>query len=460
MNQDNAQSWRSEIRSIGKYYFEVQDMIRLGFLKIEPAQLEVLKNSYKELGEINAKLRELKKELEGIEDITPIIKEIRKNRIERVRAERAIKKVEKAKAEEERQAILTERKKTKPYFLGEGVSKGLKFEGENIEKLEDNNLPVVKDLAALSEAIKLSREELLWLCYHRKTASINHYTRFKIPKKKGGFRVVSSPKSKLRIAQSWILDNILSNIETHPQATAFRPDTSIVENAQQHQEGKLIIRIDLKDFFPSIKFNRVKGLFQSFGYSEGMASILALISTDSMRLGATLAGKKYFVALTERYLPQGACTSPAISNLICRKLDNRLHKLAISKDWTYTRYADDLVFSHKEESTEIKGLLKLIEKIIEEESFIVNPEKTNVMRPHQRQSVTGIVVNNDETRISRRDIRNFRAFLHQYEQVGPDKMSEKIGKDATQYAKGYLAFIKMVNQTQAEKFTEKYKWLV
>jgi retron-type reverse transcriptase len=181
--------------------------------------------------------------------------------------------------------------------------------------------------------------------------------------------------------------------------------------------------------------------------------------TDALRFSAKLEGKQYFVALGERYLPQGACTSPAITNLICRKLDNRLSKLSNKLEWKYTRYADDMVFSSSNKDADLKHILGLSKKIIGEENFIIHPDKTMVMRGHQRQTVTGVVVNNDEIRISRRDMRNFRAFLHQYEQKGAAEMTKQLGKDATAYGKGYLAFVQMINPAQAEKFKAKYAWL-
>ncbi|MDX2306542.1 MAG: retron St85 family RNA-directed DNA polymerase [Microscillaceae bacterium] len=458
-SEQNASNWREEIQILGKSYFEIQDMIRLGFLKINTGDLEQLKKQLVELNQISTELYRLKKELDGVEDITPIIKEIRKNRIERVRAKRAIRKVEREKEEEKRKAEISEKRKTTPSYLGEKIAEGLIFQGQDEELLQSLSLPHVKDLLELSQLIQLSREELLWLCYHRQSARIDHYTRFQIPKRKGGFRTISAPKSKMRIAQKWVLENILSKVPVHESAMAFLEGKSIVDNAERHLHKNLLIRLDLKDFFPSIKFPRVKGLFKSFGYSPGMATIFALLCTDAMRLGASLGDKKYYVALGDRYLPQGSCTSPAISNIICRKLDNRLSKLAQSMGWTYSRYADDLVFSHEDKDAELKNILGLTKKIIADENFILNEEKTLVMRPHQRQTVTGIVVNHDELRISRRDLRRFRAFLHQYEQVGQQAMSEKLGKNAIQYGRGYLAFIQMVNPQQAEKIIKKHAWL-
>ncbi|MCU0445944.1 MAG: retron St85 family RNA-directed DNA polymerase [Microscillaceae bacterium] len=454
----NIDTLRAEVAAIGKEYYVMQEMLRTGFLKMPQADLDRMKIKLTELGKVNQELNKISKELKDIPDITPIIKEIRKNRIERVKAQRAINKAEKAQKTIERKAEIVEKRKSKPTYLG-SIAKGLKFDNSDVEKLKSNNLLIINDLKDLSEQSGFSREELLWLSYHRQTATLDHYTRFQIPKRKGGMRAIASPKGKMRQAQSWVLENILNKIPIHAAAVAFQSGKSIVDNAQAHLQKNVLIRIDLKDFFPSIKFLRVKGLFQSFGYNSGIATVFALICTDAARIGAKLGDQQYFVALSERYLPQGACTSPAITNIICRKLDNRLSKLAEKMGFTYTRYADDMTFSHPDKTVDIKPLLGLVKKIIAEENFEINEEKTLIMRPHTRQTVTGIVVNNDKMRISRRDIRRFRAFLHQYSLKGAEAMTQQLGKDATQYAKGYLAFVSMVNPTQAEKFKKEYAWL-
>lgn len=177
----------------------------------------------------------------------------------------------------------------------------------------------------------------------------------------------------------------------------------------------------------------MKGLFQHLGYNEGVASILALLCTEAPRVAATLDGKTLHVALGDRQLPQGACTSPAITNLLCRRLDARLTGLAKAAGATYTRYADDLVFSHPDSAHWTGHLMTTVENILKEEGYVLNEEKTRVMRPQHRQVVTGVVVN-EEPHISRKDLRNFRAFLHHCETDGVLAMSQKIGKDALQYA--------------------------
>ncbi|QHT69447.1 RNA-directed DNA polymerase [Rhodocytophaga rosea] len=462
LTPSTTENWRARLQRLGRDYFVIEEMIRLGFLDLSQQQYKTLQDSYTRLNEINGELQKLNIELKGTEDITPLLKEIRKNRIERVRAKRAIRKVEKARVSQAKKAEIALQKQKTPYHLGEGVSKGLRFDETDTEKLSQAGLPVLHTLEDLAQFSKLEMKQWVWLSYHRRVAGIDHYTRFQIPKKKGGLRNIASPKKTLRIAQQWILENILNKRPIHPNAMAFLPGKNIRHNAEKHTGKHTVVRVDLKDFFPSVKFPRVKGLFKSWGYSEGIATVLALVCTDATRIGASLDGKAYFVALGERFLPQGACTSPAITNILCGDtgyLDHRLTRLGEKLDWTYTRYADDLVFSTNITEDNLKSLLGLMNKIIKDEGFEINQEKTSVMRQHQRQTVTGAVVNGTEPRVSREDIRRFRAFLHQMEKNGSAAMSQKLGKDAERYAQGYWAFIHMVQPTQAEKFLNQYSWL-
>src|SRR5207244_7518772 len=135
---------------------------------------------------------------------------------------------------------------------------------------------------------------------------------------------------------------------------------------------------------PSITFRRVKGLFGSFGYSEHVATLLALLCTEPPRVPAELDGKVYHVALGDWVLPQGACTSPAITNALCWRLDRRLTALAKRHGFTYTRYADDLTFSGDRPAA-VGRLLRSVRSIIETEGYSEHPRKTRVMRRSRRQ---------------------------------------------------------------------------
>lgn len=455
---NSIETYRAQIQEFGKEYFIMEDMMRTGFLDLTPEQLERLKKGMKEVTRLRRKIGKVNSQLSGLDDVETVLKKIRTLRIERVKKERAEKRMAKAAALKEKRANERQRRQKTPPYLGKGVSHWLKFEGGDAEKLRALRLPVIQNAEELALAMDLTMSQVSWLSYHRKTASIDHYNRFQIPKRKGGFRTIASPKPMLRKAQSWILSHILNKIPLHESAMAFRPNRSIVDNAAVHQGQGVVIRMDLKDFFPSIQFYRVRGLFVSFGYNKGVSTIFALICTDAARVNVGLDGKQYFVALGERYLPQGACTSPALTNIICRKMDKRMTGLCRSLGYKYSRYADDMIFSHADAQHDVKSLITLTKRIIKDENFVLHPDKLAVLRPHQRQAITGIVVN-ETMNVSRRDLRRFRAFLHQYEQHGAAAMTEKMGKDATAYGKGYLAFINMVNPETAEKLGRKHTWL-
>jgi RNA-directed DNA polymerase len=467
-------NWREQLRLLGKDAFVRQEMTRLGFwppssdVAREAEEAEAhLRVIYDELKGLRQRLGDLEAQIRDAEDVPKLLAEIRRKRIERVRAKRAQQKAERAQeraAARERDRAW--RQSTLP-FLGRGVSAGLNYETKAEITLEPElqraveavvELPKLQSAADVAQAIGISTSELAFLTYHRGAATIDHYHRFSIPKKRGGTRVISSPKKRLRVAQSWLQQEVLCRVPVHEAATAFRAGTSIVDNAQRHIGQAIVVRVDLKDFFPSITFRRVKRLFQQLGYNEGVASIFALLTTEAPRVTTTLDGQKRFVAVGERCLPQGACTSPAITNILCRRLDARLSGLTQKMGWNYSRYADDLVFSSHNRDANIGALLHWLRRILREEGLQVNEEKTRVMRPQHRQAVTGLVVN-QRPHISRDDRKRFRAFLHQYEKLGREAMTEKLGQDAQAYAAGYLSFMHMVDADEAAKLQSTHPWL-
>src|SRR6185503_11868182 len=164
-------------------------------------------------------------------------------------------------------------------------------------------------------------------------------------------------------------------------------------------------KLDLRDFFPTVHFRRVAGVFRSLGYGAEVASTLAALTTYRPRLPG---GKVVWPGM----LPQGAPTSPALANLACRRLDRRLAQLAAKVGAAYTRYADDLTFSFaRAPEPRIGRLLWWIEAICEQEGFLERPDKRRVLRANHQQRVTGIVVN-DGIHVPRADRKRFRAILH------------------------------------------------
>ena len=465
---------KKRFREVGKDAFIREEMTRLGFwppspkVAMEMAETESrLGPLYEEMAVVRTELDALEKEIAATGNIPKLLEEVRRKRIERVRAERARKKEEKAKtAAAKQEADRDWRRKTLP-FLGRGVSAGLIYEGGEPEKVASLGLPALAAASDVAKAIGTDEKELAWLTYERIAANQDHYSRFAIPKKKGGVRVISSPKPRLRVAQTWLLKSVLEPLPVHDAAMAFRPGLSVKDNAERHAGRSVLVKVDLKDFFPSVGVARVKRLFQSFGYNEGVATILALIATESPRVPVTLdGGARKWVAVGGRCLPQGACTSPAITNLLCRRLDGRLAGAAESMGFNYTRYADDLIFSHEKADAPVGMLLSLVRDIIGHERFVVNDEKTSVLRPQHRQNVTGVVVNARDgeaaaalPRVSRDDLRRFRAILHQCDRDGFEKVTANLGRDAQSYARGYYSFVRMVSAEQAEKIAARHPWL-
>jgi RNA-directed DNA polymerase len=464
-NGGEPPDWRERMRRIGKQAFIREEMERLGFWSPAAARTEQMIATLAELRATTEELQLLRTELARLDteiadagDVLKLIAEIRRRRIERVRAAREVKRRERELRTHARRQQDRERRRTAPLFLGHGVSGGLTSAGGDPARRASLGLPRLETAADVAAAIGIAVPELAWLTYHRGAAALDHYSRFTIPKRRGGVRVISSPKRRLRAAQRWLLEAVLTPLPVHDAATAFRPGGSIVDNATRHAGRALVIRIDLEEFFPSITFRRVKGLFESFGYNEGVATLMALLVTEAPRVAATLDGERRFVSVGARQLPQGACTSPAITNLLCRKLDRRLSGAARALGFAYSRYADDLVFSHPDPRSQPGAMLGVAGRIIADEGFRINEDKTAVMRPQHRQVVTGLVVN-QSPRVSRADRRRFRAFLHHCETEGLPAMSERTGKNAMAYAAGYLAYLHMVAPEHAAKLRQAHPWV-
>ena len=284
------------------------------------------------------------------------------------------------------------------------------------ERAAENELPPLDSPRDLAEAIGLTIPQLRWLAFHRDAATSIHYRRFTIPKRDGSERAIWAPMPTIKAAQHWILRNIAEKLPVHGDAHGFLAGRSIRTNAIEHVNSKLIVKMDIKDFFPSVTFRRVKGIFRRAGYREQVSILLALICTEAPREIVEQNGTTYYVALGPRCLPQGEPTSPALTNALCLRLDRRLSGLSHSLGWRYTRYADDLTFSlpaSVEDDSRLGALLGGAHRIVEDEGFAVRLDKTRVARAGARQQVTGLVVNGDgPPRVPRALRRQLRAAAH------------------------------------------------
>jgi retron-type reverse transcriptase len=367
------------------------------------------------------------------------------------------KKAEAAERKKRHDEAVAARKANDIIFVGKGVSGLMNDRQSDAEKLTAAGLPVLHSPSDLATALGLTIRRLRWLCYHTEAATRIHYVQFEVPKKSGGMRVLSAPHRTLAGAQSWILDHILTQLPVESAAHGFVPGRSTLTNAQPHAGHAVLVNLDLEVFFPSIGFPRVRHLFRRLGYSGSVASLLALLCTECPRKRVVYDGTPYFVAVGKRGLPQGACTSPALSNQIARKLDRRLIGLANKLGITYTRYADDLTLSGSQEiEAKVGYLIARVRHIAQDEGFAVNPKKTRVKRHNARQTVTGLVVN-VRPGVPRAMVRRLRAILHRAKKEGLDAQNRQGEPNFRAWVEGMIAYVSMARPEVGEKLRQALK---
>jgi len=423
----------------------LQEMIRLGFWPAAGTLPEDPADEVRRRAELQRQLERLHEQNRHLYNEQALIKELRLRRLAESKRKRQETKERRERERLARAEAWKQEKTRSIVYVGEGVSAGLGKREGKAERLKEHGLPIFASAAELASAMKISVGALRFLCFARKTSNVSHYVRFRIPKKSGGERLISAPMPRLKAAQAWVLHEILEKLALHTAAHGFVRGRSIVSNARPHVGHALIVNVDLKNFFPTVGYPRVKGLFASLGYSEEVATLLGLLCTEPDVEELVLDGQRYFVALSERHLPQGAPTSPAITNLLCRRLDRRLQKMADELGFVYTRYADDLTFSAKSEDVgQAAEVLRRLRNIVAHEGFVVHPEKTRVLRRGRRQEVTGVVVNH-KPGVPRDVLHRFRATLFQIEKDGPSGKRWGACKDVLASIRGFASYVRMVD---------------
>lgn len=426
------------------------EMQRLGFWPagsvaptLEAALIEREVELVKALDAVQAELR-LKSDPEAA------LKAMRKERMAQAREKREATAQARERRRYERALRWHEARKTDAGYLGAGVSGGLQPAPDAPMRELHAGLPALKSPLELAQAMGIALPELKFLCFHREVARTTHYRRFMLPKKTGGQRTISAPMPRLKRAQYWVLDNLLAKVPCHAAVHGFMPGRSIVTNAAPHCGKPVVINLDLKDFFPSVTYPRIKGVFQGLGYDERIASVLALLCSENACDELEVDGECFFVGGKgrDRVLPQGAPTSPMLTNILCRKLDRRLQGLADKLGFTYTRYADDLTFSASATGTaQVGRLLRQVHHVLRDEGFTPHPDKQRVMRSGSRQEVTGVVVNQKPS-VPRRERRKLRAALHNAQRNGLEAATWQ-GQPATRdVLVGYARFVQMVDARQ------------
>lgn len=431
----------------------LKEMQRLGFWPQDAGAPTVEAALIEREAELIQALQGLQGDLHLHSNPEAALKALRQQRMAEAKERRELTAQARERARYERALRWQERSRHEIGHLGAGVSAGLLPqpvpEGAQ-EKLQRQGLPRLDNVQAVADAMGLAVAELRFLCYHREVTRTHHYRRFSVPKKAGGVRTISAPMPRLKRAQYWVLDNILAKVPVHAAVHGFLPGRSIVSNAAPHAGQGVVINLDLKDFFPSISYPRIKGVFQALGYSEATATLLALLCSENVCDELEVDGERFFVGRRahERVLPQGAPTSPMLTNILCRRLDRRLQGAAAKLGFSYTRYADDLSFSASGEAEGLTGrLLRQVHFILNEEGFTPHPDKQRVMRAGSRQEVTGIVVN-QQPAVSRTQRRALRAALHRARTQGLAASTWQGEPASNNVLVGYAQFVQMVNARQ------------
>ncbi|TAL23308.1 MAG: RNA-directed DNA polymerase [Aquabacterium sp.] len=427
------------------------EMQRLGFWPADAGKPTLESALIQREVELEQALQGLYAQLRVKGDPEAALKAMREERMARAREQREATAQARERRRFERALRWHEARKTDIGYLGAGVSGGLQPPPAAAPaRTLQPGLPPLASPLELAQAMGIALGELKFLGFHREVARSTHYRRFTLPKKTGGERTISAPMPRLKRAQYWVLDNILAKVPCHDAAHGFLPGRSIVTNAAPHCARAVVINLDLKDFFPSIGYPRIKGVFQGLGYDERVAGVLALLCSENACDELEVDGERFFVGGKgrDRVLPQGAPTSPMLTNILCRKLDRRLQGLADKMGYTYTRYADDLTFSAPPEAADRVGrLLRQVDHVLHDEGFTPHPDKQRVMRAGSRQEVTGVVVNQKPS-VSRDERRRLRAALHNAQRNGIEAATWQ-GRPATRETLvGYARFVQMVDAHQ------------
>lgn len=294
-----------------------------------------------------------------------------------------------------------------------------------------------------------------------KTDEAYKYHQFEIPKKNGGHRKISAPAKKLKRLQGRLKEVFYEIYPTRPSAHGFAKDKSIVSNAERHLDKKFIFNIDLADFFGSIHFGRIRNLFKSspFNFNNSVSTILAQI------------------CCFKNSLPQGAPTSPILSNMIAWKMDSQLQHLAKITNGTYTRYADDISFSYTSKKRRLPEEVVILRDgeaspgsalthIIEGNGFVINYDKVRLCGPLSRMEVTGLTVN-EFPNVKRQYVKQISSMLHAWRKHGYElaekEFNEKYDhrhrasvrpKSFFHVVKGKLAFLRSVRSGRNSVFNK------
>lgn len=309
------------------------------------------------------------------------------------------------------------------------------------ERVNNNGFPIILNSYHLSNLVGIKWDILKKLI----NDNVSSYHKFYITKKdRISKREILAPSQELSYVQKYICTEILNKVRISDACYGFVSGKNIIDNAKKHLNSEMILNIDLKDFFPSISSDRVYYIFNKLcGYDKTLSFCLTKLVTY------------------RNMVPQGACTSPIISNIVLYMLDIRLLKLAEKNNINYTRYADDITFSGTKNQINHR-FYSLVRKIVEDEGFKINDKKVHFSSESQRQEVTGLIINNGNVRIKRNYIRKIEQELYYIGKFGLENHIKNMGTYNAFYVehlKGKIMFVREVNIDKGNKLLGKFNSL-
>jgi RNA-directed DNA polymerase len=326
------------------------------------------------------------------------------------------------------------------------------------------NIPVIESTGDLAAWFGLKVPELLWfadlkgLGYKSNLPKLRHYHYRVLAKQFGNIRLIEAPKPRLKELQRQILAQILERIPPHPAVHGFVKGRSIETFITPHVRKHIVLRMDLRDFFPS------------FSAPEPVADLLGGISTNATprdvwsKLGIDVDRREAQEAralYSRPHLPQGAPSSPALANLCTYRVDCRLNGLAKSVGVEYTRYADDLAFSGNEAFEKcVERFSTHVAAILLEEGFTVHFRKTRVMRRGVRQHLAGVVIN-ERMNVMRPDFDLLKATLTNCVRLGPESQNRDAHPRFCSHLEGRVGFVEMINPARGKRLRtifEQIRW--
>ncbi len=326
----------------------------------------------------------------------------------------------------------------------------------------NSNLPYLVNNKDIASWLNVSISQLEWLCdfkrYNPRSPNhLRHYHYSLQKKRNGAYRLIESPKSNLKSIQRKITDDILSHCKMSNSAHGFIKGRNCQTHATLHVNKHYLFIFDIANCFLSIQWKQVYAVFRQLGYNQEVSRYLCALCTHRSHLNEQLSQSLTVtakLAVNERHLPQGSPSSPALSNAVLFHLDNRLCGLANRLNLSYSRYADDLAFSGNHHRN-WHFFESLVGSICLEEGFDLNYRKSRLLKPHQKQQITGIVVN-EKININRRKYDQIKAILINCQRHGLQSQNHENHPNFKEYLFGHIQYVKSLNKSKGKKLEAIY----